>query len=118
MIQGSSHPRTARSAAGQDIVDRVPFPSLIFFPPFPLHLQERWCGRFWLRGLQPLLPRVGSGVRGMIPTKGEGTPDESPVPPDGLVTSHLVLGPAQCMFDVFVALLHPHAQPVQPDHLF
>ncbi len=54
----------------------------------------------------------------MIPAKRERTADELPVPPDGLVASHLVLGPAECMFDMFVALLDPHAQPVQPDHLF
>lgn len=32
MIQGSSHPRTARRAIGQDTGGRIPFPSLIFFP--------------------------------------------------------------------------------------
>ena len=32
MIQGSNHPRTARSARGQDICGRIPFSSLIFFP--------------------------------------------------------------------------------------
>src|SRR5258708_18385059 len=54
----------------------------------------------------------------MIPAKRERTPDSLPVPPDGLVASHLVLGPPQGMFDLFVALLNPHAQPVHPDHLF
>src|SRR5713226_8993443 len=53
----------------------------------------------------------------MIPAKGERTPDQLPVPPDGLVASYLILGPAECVFDLLVALLHPHAQPVQADHL-
>ncbi len=32
MIQGSNHPRTARSARGQDSGGRIPFSSPIFFP--------------------------------------------------------------------------------------
>src|SRR6266702_6698358 len=54
----------------------------------------------------------------MIPAKGKGTPNYLQMPSDSLVASHLVLGPAQSVFDVFVALLHPPAQSVQPDHLF
>jgi hypothetical protein len=57
-------------------------------------------------------------VRGVIPAKGERAPDELPVPPDRFVTPHLVLGPAQGMFDLLVTLLDPHPQPVQSDHLF
>src|SRR5438093_13315387 len=54
----------------------------------------------------------------MIPAKGEGAADELPMPSDGLVAAHLVLGPPQSMFDLFVALLVPHAQSVESDHLF
>ena len=76
-------------------------------------------GCFWLRWLSRLLHRAGRKVRGMIPAKGEATPGtELPMPLDGLVAYHLVLGPAKSMFDVFIALLHPHAQPIQADHLF
>jgi hypothetical protein len=54
----------------------------------------------------------------MIPAEGEGATDQLPMAPDGLVAAHLVLRPAERMFDVFVALLDPGAQPVGPDHLF
>src|SRR5260370_10294482 len=54
----------------------------------------------------------------MTPAKREGPPDELPVPPDGLVASHLVMGPPQVMFDLFVTLLNPDAEAVHPDHLF
>src|SRR5436309_10566338 len=111
MIQGSSHPRTARSATGQDTGGRVPCSSLIFFPgSHGLGRNVEMEGSFWLRWR--LVRHAGRRVRGMIPAKGERTPDQLPVTPDSLVASHLVLGPAQGVFDVFVALLHPHAQPV------
>ena len=54
----------------------------------------------------------------MIPAKGEGAAHELPMPSDGFVASHLILRPPQGMLDVFVALLDPHAQARQPDHLF
>jgi len=54
----------------------------------------------------------------MIPAKGEGAADELPMPSDGLIAAHLVLGPPQSMFDLFVALLDPHAQSVESDPLF
>src|SRR5206468_9753275 len=54
----------------------------------------------------------------VISTKREGAADQLEVASDGLITSHLILGPAQCMFDLLVTLLHPHAQPVESDHLF
>src|SRR5260370_20168594 len=54
----------------------------------------------------------------MIPAKGEGATDQLPMSPDGLVTAHLVLRPAERVFDLFVALLDPGAQPVEPADLF
>src|SRR6266849_927856 len=119
MIQGSNHPRTARSATGQDTGGRAPFSSLIFFPRSRCSSRNAAVeGSFWLRWRFGLLRRAGRRVRGMIPAKGERTPDQLPVPPDGFVAPDLILGPAQSVFDVFVALLDPHAQPVQPYHLF
>jgi hypothetical protein len=44
----------------------------------------------------------------MIPTKGEGAADELPMPSDGLIAAYLILRPAERLFDVFVALFHPH----------
>lgn len=43
----------------------------------------------------------------MIPAKGEGAADQLPMPSDGLVTSHLLLRPAQGMFDVDVGSARP-----------
>ncbi len=43
----------------------------------------------------------------VIPAKGEGAAHQLPVASDGLITAHLILRPAQDMFDVFVALLDP-----------
>ena len=62
----------------------------------------------WLRCRFGLWRRTSLWMRGMIPAKGERTPDQLPMPANGLVASHLVLRPAQGMFDVFVALFHPH----------
>src|SRR5258708_33436465 len=119
MIQGCNHPRTARSALGQDTCGRTSDSLLIFFPRSRcLSSTAVVEGNFWRRWLSSLLRRAGRGVRGMVPTEREGAAHQLPVPPDGLVASPLVLGPAEGVFDVFVALLHPHAQPVQTDHLF
>src|SRR5260370_31205339 len=54
----------------------------------------------------------------MIPAKGERATDRLPMSADGLVTAHLVLRPAERVFDLFVALLDPGAQPVEPADLF
>src|SRR5258706_3312572 len=119
MIQGSSHPRTARSATGQDTCGRIPWLSLIFFPRCRCSSRNVSVWKpFWISWLQQLVRRAGRGVARMIPAEGEGAAHELPMPPDGLVAAHLVLRPAERMFDVFVALLDPGAQPVEPDHLF
>lgn len=38
------------------------------------------------------------------------------MPPDGEVGADLILGPAQGLFHLFIALLDPHTEPVEPDH--
>src|SRR5258708_8720979 len=119
MIQGSNHPRTARSALGQDTCGRTSDSLLIFFPRSRcLSSTAVVEGNFWLRWLSSLLRRAGRGVRGMIPTEREGAAHQLPLPPDGLVASHLVLGPAEDVFDLFVALLPPHPHPPQTHPLF
>src|SRR5207247_9955896 len=118
MIQGSSHPRTARSATGQDTCGLILLLSQIFSPCFRcLSGTVGLWEYFWLSWLEQLVRRTGRGMAGMIPAKGEGAAHELPMPSDGFVATHLVLGPTQGMFDVFVAPLHPHAQSVQSDHL-
>lgn len=54
----------------------------------------------------------------MIPAERERAADELPMSSDSLVSAYLVLRPAQSMFDLFVALLDPHAQSIKPDDLF
>ena len=62
--------------------------------------------------------RAGSGMADRIPAKGEGAAHELPMPSDRFVATHLVLGPAERMFDLFVTLLDPHPQSVESAHLF
>src|SRR5262249_9211062 len=102
---------------GQDTCGRLPFPALIFFPRSGGLCLNVW-GNSQLRGLPRFSRHAGCGMADMIPAEGKSATDQLPMPPDGLVTAHLVLRPAQRMFDVFVALLDPGAQPVEPDHLF
>ena len=54
----------------------------------------------------------------MIPAKGEGAAHQLPMPSDRLIAAYLILRPAQGMFDLFVALLNPRTQPVEPHELF
>src|SRR6266567_7703177 len=106
MIQGSSHPRTERLAIGQDSCGRLPFPALIFFPPSrgrSRNLRKIFC----LGWLLQFVCRTGSGMAGMIPTKGESAAHQLPMPSDGFVTADLVLGPAERMFDVDVGSVPP-----------
>src|SRR5512135_753774 len=117
MIQGSNQARTARSAIGQEICGRIPFSSRIFFPrSCSISRNLRLWRNFQLSSLLWLLAGLGGAVGGVIPTKRESATDQLPVPPDGLVASHLILGPAQSVFDLLVALLDPLAQPIGPDH--
>src|SRR4051794_17967189 len=102
MIQGSNHPRTARSATGQDICGLIPLLSLIFFP------RSRSFGRnvclwvdFRLNWLEQLVRRAGRGAADMIPAKGEGATHKLPMSSDRFVAAYLILGPTQGVFDVF-----------------
>src|SRR5258708_12138400 len=100
MIQGSNHPRTARSALGQDTCGRTSDSLLIFFPRSRcLSSTAVVEGNFWLRWLSSLLLRAGRGVRGLIPSELEGATYPITATPHALVPSHLTLGPAD---DVFV----------------
>src|SRR6266704_1081334 len=119
MIQGSNHARTARRAMGQDTCGRLPFPALIFSPRSRCLCRNVWLWKdFGLKGPGCFACWDASARADMIPAKGESTTDQLPMSSDGLVTSHLILRPAQRMFDVFVALLDPDAQTIQSDHLF
>src|SRR5215469_11169467 len=110
MIQGSNHPRTARNAIGQDTCGRTPLALLIFFPRSRCRSRNTGVERsFWLRWLLGPICQAHSGVTEMIPTEREGAPHQLPMPSHGLVASDLILRPAQGVFDVFVALLDPHA---------
>src|SRR5579859_5699888 len=113
MIQGSNHARTKRRATGQHTCGRTPFPSLIFFPR-PHWISRNVCrfGHGWLRSLLWCVSGRGAALRGVIPTKGKGTTDQLPVPPDGAITSHLILRPTQRVLDLLVTLLHPLAQSI------
>src|SRR5215469_4547554 len=104
MIQGSSHPRTARSALGQDTCGRRPFPSLIFFPRSCRCSANAWVWEgFRLSRLCGGLRGASSRMTDMIPTEREGATHQLPMPSDGRVASDLILRPAQGVFDVFVA---------------
>src|SRR5712692_3586484 len=102
MIHGSSHPRTARSALGQDICGRIPFSSLIFFPRSCLIDRNAWLWRnSRLRWLSILLCHERLAMTGMIPTEREGATHQSPVPAHRSVAPDLILGPAQGVLDLF-----------------
>src|SRR6266516_871046 len=110
MIQGSSHPRTARNATGQEICGRTPVCALIFFPR--RHLigsHVGWRNGSLLRWLRSPLHHACRSVAGMIPTEREGAAHQLPMPSDRLVTPDLVLGPAQGVVDLLVTLLDPQA---------
>jgi hypothetical protein len=117
MIQGSNHPRTARSAIGQETWGRCLFSSLIFFPR-PYCINRNVC--LWAdsrqAGLLRLVGRVGAGVRGVIPAKREGAADQLPMSPHRFVAPDLILRPAQGVLDLFIALFDPHAQSIEPHH--
>src|SRR5689334_337396 len=109
MIQGSNHPRTARRALGQDTCGLLVFPVLIFSPGSRCRSRNVWIwedARFRL--LLRFCRHAGSGMADMVPAKREGTAYELPMPSNCFVAAHLVLGPAQRMFDLFVARLDPH----------
>src|SRR5947209_17164561 len=57
------------------------------------------------------------GATVVVPAEREGTADQHPVAPDGTITPHLVVAPAQRSSGLLVALLHPVPQPVQPHDL-
>jgi transposase len=89
-IQGSTHPRTARSAIGQDKGGRDPVSVRMFFPRCWHIDRTLWVVRRGRRScVSRIVHRAGAGVRGVRPARREGTPDPLPVPPDGLVASHL-----------------------------
>src|SRR5437660_679186 len=97
MIEGSSHARTARSAAGQERCGRVCMISV--FSPARFHRGSRhllgWLVSAW------------TGATVVIPAEREGAADQDPVTPNGSITPHLVVAPAQRPFRLLVALLHP-----------
>src|SRR5436305_6948241 len=98
MIQGSSHARTARSAAGHERRGRGGGMRSIFPPP------RRVLGdRVSLSGVVAAL----GGAAVVIPVEREGTADQHPVAPDGTITPHLVVAPAQRSSGLLVALLYP-----------
>src|ERR671931_1396729 len=123
MIHGSSQARTARSASGQQSRGRRSAAVLLIFPPPRLQRGSRGGGgrrRLWRR-IAVLLRRCRGEREALltvvVPTEGEGTADQGPVPPDRQVGAHLVLAPAQGVLRLLVALLHPHAQAIEADHL-
>src|SRR5689334_4939824 len=99
MIQGSNQVRTARRAIGQEICGRTPFSSQtlpIFFPRSRcISRNPPLWGRFRLSCRLRLGTRLRGAVRGVIPTEGESTTDQLPVPSNRLVAPDLILGPAQ-----------------------
>src|SRR5579859_4767203 len=105
MIQGSSHARTARSAAGHERCGRGCGVVAVFFPARVLGgsgVRFGWLVAAW------------TGTALVIPAEGEGAADQVPVAPDGTITSHLIVTPAQRPFGLLVALLDPVPQAIQP----
>lgn len=81
----------------RNLLERTPFP----------------CKRLW-----NCLLHQCQRVAGVVPTEGESATDQLPMPSNCLVAPDLILGPAQSVFDLLVALLRPLAQPREPDHFF
>src|SRR5689334_4282181 len=92
-VQGVSQARIARSARGQDGGGGG---KAAFGPPLS-------AARFWPRWRRVLLRR-GIGEPG-VPAEGEGAVDRGLVAADRGVGADLEVGPAQLVFDLFVALL-------------
>src|SRR5579883_365155 len=115
MIQGSTQARTARSATGQRSRGRRGAGGLLLFPRPGLPCGGRGGGgrRLRRRRAADRLPRYRSERRvrrtQVVPTEREGTADQRPVPPDRPIRAHLILVPAQRIFGLLIALLHPLA---------
>ncbi len=102
MIQGSNQARTWRSAITQVREGR----------PGDLFLGVS----FWFAcRVKSRVEFQALGIVGSPPTEGKGAADQLPVAPDGKIGPHLVLGPAQGLFDLFVALFDPDTQAIEPD---
>ncbi len=136
-LQGKSQLRTCRRATGQEGHARGvggrrrwcggrPRGRCCLFPP-PRRRTGRgrdWVGRRrrrrWRGQVDVQWGRRPGGVAGReprSPAEGKRAQDQGPVPADGAVAADLEVGPAQFVFDLLVALLHPVAQPVQAHHL-
>src|SRR5438270_12052860 len=100
MIQGSNQARTARSATGQQSRGRRGSVPLIFPPP-DLAGGGRGSGgrRGRSAGTADRLDRHRSERRVLltegVPTKGEGTADQRPMPADRQIGAHLIVAPTQ-----------------------
>src|SRR6266705_7179936 len=101
-IHGVSQARTARRARGQDGGGGA-WPGC--GPPLS-------AAGFWLRWRGVVLRR-GIGEPGG-PAEAEGAVDQGLVAADGDVGADLEVGPAQFVLDLFVALLDPVADAVDP----
>ncbi len=118
MIHGSSQARTSRSAAGQLTLGRGCFDRRIFFSRRPpVSSTGRGRAPFALASCRLLrlieFDRLDLAAGQRPPAKGEGATHQLPVAADGVVGAHLILGPAQALLDLLVALLDPGAQAVQ-----
>jgi len=121
-VQGSSHARTRRSVTGQATVHAVTAAeSTPIFPPAGRRAgrNDRVCegrslglGR-WFQAM------YGAGLLGepRLPAKRESTADQLPVASDRTIAAHHEVRPAQFLLDLFVALLDPVPQSVQPHDL-
>src|SRR5215204_1909633 len=101
MTHGSSHALTDLSASGHDTW------GLLFSP-------SRRFGRQIVLRLRHLLDRQATKCP---PAERKRQAHQLPVSSYGYVAPDLVVAPSQSVLDLLVALLHPHPQTVEPDHL-
>jgi hypothetical protein len=117
MSPGSSHARTGRSATGQTAHPRGGRQSVAAFFP------GRRASRHHLRLLRVLLRDRLACRRRDLPLQGgrlccppaerQRTQDQGPMAPDGAVSTHLILCPAQGLLDLFLALRDPHPRSIE-----
>jgi hypothetical protein len=93
-VQGVSQLRTRRRVTGHDTIATP-----LLFPPL-----SSFCS-----------PAVSS--KPGAPAETKGTKHQNPVAPNGSVSPYHEVGPAQLLLYLFVALLHPDAQAIQPHYL-
>src|SRR4051794_18769366 len=118
---GASQPRTWRTVTGHDTGPPRPWSPLAcsapIFPPPRRDGHGQGGGsrrnRRVPQGGRGLLPRLG--LEPGPPAKGKGTADEVPMPLDRRVRPHLKVGPAEFAFHLFVPLLDPQPQAIEPD---